>query len=351
MKTFKQIVNEENHINFATPKGVVGIDDVVVRENINTLLARATNGKFVTPYIAVERISKVLAYYHIHLTRKAFYPGEAGMAVWPVNQFGVKLGFDTESEFVKVGSVDKDMSKGHHPEGEESEADFDTDLEEREGEFSIFFEYRQSDCGMYNVFCELVDEEELDEILADVEAEMNDEGEEEEAEEVEDLKEENIQELSTDKYIAAKKEAVRRKKMADENPSKTSDKFSKYYAMVRDRAERRIQSKLKEDTVVDESNHTNKDKKKEALKKLFDTKKVRDARQKMKGDVNRDFDPRDLKKVAEETLDEVSAKTVGKVAGAKALGQWKPKTEKAAKTVEKRHREEWLKSEVGKIKK
>ena len=242
MKSFKQFLNEETMPYASNAKGIIDIENSSVRDGLNSQLAGVTAEKVITPYIALERVSKALANYHIFIPRHSFLEGDSGMLVWPINQFGLKIGQQNDGSFVQDGVVLKDTSKGIESEGEDNKVMSEPNRE-TEKKFSIFFEYRQSDCGMFNVFCEVVSQEELDEILEDLEDEMNDDDEDEE-----ELNEENIQELSTDKYIAAKKEAERRKKMADENPSGTSEKFSKYYGMVKDRADRLIKKKIGEQT-------------------------------------------------------------------------------------------------------
>lgn len=196
MKRFKQYINEETNPTALTKNGVIDVNDSAVRDNINALLSGATSGKFVTPYIALERIGKVLANFHIFLPKYSFMEGDSGMAVFEVNQFGMKMGMTNDGRVVTADDSNK---------------------------YSIFFEYRMSDCGMFNVFCELVDEDELEDLLGEVEDELNDEGDDEEEEE--------------------------------------------------------------DDEELNESNKENKDKKKEWIKKQGG--KLKDARKKIKDNVNR----------------------------------------------------------------
>jgi hypothetical protein len=152
MKTFKQYMNEETMPFAGTDQGFVGIEDPAVRDNLNQLLAGVTHDKFITPYIALERVAKALANYHIFVPKHSFLEGDSGMVTFPINQFGGKVGMQNDGEVVTAPSSN----------------------------FTIFFEYRMGDCGMFDVFCEVVNEEELDELLADVEAELNGETEEDE---------------------------------------------------------------------------------------------------------------------------------------------------------------------------
>ena len=143
-----EYLREETNPFSGTPEGFVGIEDSATRDYLNALLAGITSGRFLTPYIALERVSKVLASYHIFLPKTSFLEGDSGSAIWPVNQFGGKVGMNNDGEVVTAPVSD----------------------------FSVYFEYRMSDMGTYIIFCEVVDQDELEEILDDVEDEMNDEG-------------------------------------------------------------------------------------------------------------------------------------------------------------------------------
>lgn len=155
MKTFKGFMKEETMPYANVKSGVMDISDSAVRDQINQLLAGVTNMKFVTPYIALERVAKTLANFHIFLPNQGFLEGDSGAATWPIHQYGAKIGQNDNGEVVTTPAA----------------------------QFHVFFEYRMSDCGMYMVFCEVVDQDELDEIMDDLEAELNDEGEEEELDE------------------------------------------------------------------------------------------------------------------------------------------------------------------------
>jgi hypothetical protein len=173
MKTFKQYINEET-MPFANVKsGEMNVENSSVRDQINQLLAGVTSGKFVTPYIPLERVAKTLANFHIFIPNQHFLEGESGTMVWPVKQFGNKAGMNDQGQFVVDGQVKKDLTHGPHIEGEGpyEAPEHDSD------EYSIYFEYRQGDCGMFYVFCEVVDSSELEEIMDDLESELNDDEE------------------------------------------------------------------------------------------------------------------------------------------------------------------------------
>ena len=116
----------------------IGLDDV--RDNINTLIAGVTAKPFITPYIAFERVRKTLAYYHIYTPGVMFLSGDHGVKSFPANQFDNISGMNDQGKLV---------SKEDSP-------------------YSIFFEWCRNDDGMFDVFCEIVDEEDLQQLLSDV---------------------------------------------------------------------------------------------------------------------------------------------------------------------------------------
>lgn len=148
MKTFGEYI-KENITPFAqTEKGFVGIDNGPVRDNINMLLSQATLMPFSTPYHALEVVRRILASYHIFIPQTKFLDGDSGHEVFMINQFGDKYGYDSNSNIV---------SKTTSP-------------------YHIYFEYAMTDSGKFDVFSEVVTEDELQEILSDVEDEVNEVG-------------------------------------------------------------------------------------------------------------------------------------------------------------------------------
>lgn len=154
MKSFKQFVKEETMPYAGTKSGVIDIRDSAVRDGLNQQLAGVTAGKFVTPYIAFERVCKALANFHIFPPRTTFLEGDSGAVNFRVDQFGAKFGQTDDGRIVANPEIP----------------------------FHLYFEYRQSDCGMFMIFCEVVDQDELDEIMDDLEAEMNEDDVEDERE-------------------------------------------------------------------------------------------------------------------------------------------------------------------------
>ena len=148
-------MNEETMPFAQTSKGFIGVDDAGVRDNINSLLTGATAKSFLTPYSALEKVSKVLANYHIFLPKYTFAEGNSGVTAFEVNQFGEKMGM-TNQGIVKTVE---------------------------DSPYFIYFEYQMNDLGMFEVFSEIVTEDELSELMDEYNDEEDDEEEAEDDEE------------------------------------------------------------------------------------------------------------------------------------------------------------------------
>lgn len=146
MKKFKEYINEEITPQALTDKNFVGVENSSVRDNINSLLSGVTTKSVVTPYVSLERVRKALAYYHIFLPAHQFMEGNSGNVIFNISQFGEKYGQTNTGEFV---------SKSDSP-------------------YFLYFEYQMNDLGLFDVFAEVVDDDELEEILGDYESEMDD---------------------------------------------------------------------------------------------------------------------------------------------------------------------------------
>lgn len=85
---------EEQYVH--TPDlGRVDISDAGVRVRINNEMKRVLDSYgelFVTPYVGIECIRKILAKYHIFIPGVTFLDGEEGMHLFDVSQFGIKIG-------------------------------------------------------------------------------------------------------------------------------------------------------------------------------------------------------------------------------------------------------------------
>ena len=146
MKKFKDFLSEEMMPFAHTEKGFVGVDNGSVRDNINIHLASVTARSCSTPYHAMEMIRKVLAPFSIFPPQTNFLDGDSGHEVFPIKQFGDKMGMTND------GTV---VVKNYDP-------------------YYVYFEYQMNDTGSFDIFCEIVEESELQEILDDIESEMED---------------------------------------------------------------------------------------------------------------------------------------------------------------------------------
>lgn len=177
MKKFKEYMSEETNPFALTDKGLVNIDDPGVKENLNALIDGATRKSFVTPYIGLEAIRKVLANYHINIPRYTFSEGEHGFTAFEINQFGEKMGMNNDGEVVV---------KNDSP-------------------YYLFFEYEINDNGMFEIYSEIVNEDELDELMSDIEDEMEEDDEEEVSKELDEEKSEEEKPKWTGKYAPRSK--------------------------------------------------------------------------------------------------------------------------------------------------
>lgn len=137
----------ENHELMAD--GKVDIEDPQVLVALNAGLAEATMTSAITPYVAWGRVQKVLATYHIFIPN-SFLEGSDGHEVVPINQFGKRFGQTNDGDFVVRD----------------------------ESDLYLYFEWEMNDSGLFKVFAEVVNGEDLDEILADYDAEVDDINEE-----------------------------------------------------------------------------------------------------------------------------------------------------------------------------
>lgn len=146
MKTFREYINEEMMPFAQTEKGFVGVDNGPVRDNINLILANVTACSYSTPYHALEVVRKALVPFHIGLPATNFLDGDSGHEVFNINQFGEKVGMTNSGDVVT-----KDSSP-----------------------YYLYFEYSMNSRGAFDIFSEIVNSDELEEILADIEDEMSD---------------------------------------------------------------------------------------------------------------------------------------------------------------------------------
>lgn len=126
------------------------ISDEVVRAKINAQLEYITARQFLTPYVGLEAVRKILAYQNLFIPNTVFLDRTSGYDIFDADQFGEKVGMNNDGEVVTAPS----------------------------SPFKIYFEWKINADGEYDVFCSIVTEDELEELLADTE-EDEDEDEEE----------------------------------------------------------------------------------------------------------------------------------------------------------------------------
>jgi len=146
MKKFNEYLKEDFDPAIFNADGGMSINDPTVMDAINSNLEVSTSCKFRTPYNALEEIRKVLAYYKIFLPKSMFLDENHGNDVFEVSQFGEKMGMNNQGEVVTAS----------------------------DSPLFVYFEWSLNEKGMYDAFAALVDQEELDEILADYDAEVSD---------------------------------------------------------------------------------------------------------------------------------------------------------------------------------
>lgn len=100
MKKFREYISEEVVPSALVANGTIDIDNEDVRASINLALAKVTADGAITPYIALNRISKALSYFHIILPKRIYLEGAKGVEVHEIRQFGHKMGMTDQGEFV-----------------------------------------------------------------------------------------------------------------------------------------------------------------------------------------------------------------------------------------------------------
>lgn len=144
MKRFTEYLNEDFDPAVFNADGGISIKDPSVVDAINSNLELSTGCDCRTPYIALEEVKKVLAYYKIFLPKSIFLDQNYGNDVFEVSQFGEKMGMNDQGEVVSAS----------------------------DSPLFVYFEWSLNEKGMYDTFACLCDQEELDEILSDYEAEV-----------------------------------------------------------------------------------------------------------------------------------------------------------------------------------
>lgn len=136
LKKFHEVVNEDYQASIAT--GTVNVNDPTTVVNINSLLLGALKQEFITPYIALEKVRKVLAMFAIHIEGTSdIFNAEEGDKTFAVMQFGKIVDMTPNAQAVEPPDA------------------------------FIYFAWELNDNGAYDIWCQLVDSEELDELLSD----------------------------------------------------------------------------------------------------------------------------------------------------------------------------------------
>lgn len=160
----------------------ISVENEPTRSKINQDLTVATAESFLTPYIALERVASTLAKYHIHIPKFIFTDSLHDYTVFEVNQFGNKVGMTDDGQVVTSTATPG---------------------------LYIYFEYQINDDGTYEVFSEVVTEEELEDLISD--------GDDEDTEEEDvELDEETMDINETSKLTKA---AIRKALTKKSNPS------------------------------------------------------------------------------------------------------------------------------------
>lgn len=161
-----------------------GLDNDLTREALNAAISKTTSHDFITPYIALGAVQRVLAYASIILPQYVFLDKEKGEVVFDINQFGRMDGINMDA----------------------SEADSNSD---GSTQYFVYFAYEMNSEGYYDVFAAICNPSELEEIMGaadDVDDDVGDGDNDEDdqiSEEVEDLSE------------AKKTPAEKRKELSD----------------------------------------------------------------------------------------------------------------------------------------
>lgn len=144
------------------------LDNRATVDMINNALDRETAEPFLTPYMALGVVSKILAYAAIVVPQTQFLSNDSDVVIFDATHFGKIDGYATE--------------------------------EEDQPDYYVYFEYILNDVGTYTVFAQLVDLEDLEELTGEDLDGDDEEGESEEHKEaVLGVTEETIEEISKEK--------------------------------------------------------------------------------------------------------------------------------------------------------
>lgn len=126
MGKFLQYITESDSLIMEFNKETVDLNDPATVIKINSSIAQATEEEFLTPYMAVGRVMSVLSQYSLHLP-KMFLDDESGVEYVELLQFGLEQSNEAKNYF--------------------------------------YFEYVMNENGYFDIFCQIVNQDELDELL------------------------------------------------------------------------------------------------------------------------------------------------------------------------------------------
>lgn len=121
------------------------VENPLTRQTINAQLAKTVGHPFLTPYIALGAVQRILAYASIVIPQYVFLDKEQGEVIFDVNQFG------------RVDGINLDGSKV---------------VDELADKYYVFFAYEMNDEGTFDVIAQLVNSAEL-QALMDVEEDVD----------------------------------------------------------------------------------------------------------------------------------------------------------------------------------
>ena len=101
MKSFQKFISEEVLPTAMVQDGSFDLENEIVRDQINMILAGICSRSHVTPYVTLRKVSKALAYFSIILPKKTFLEGRKGIEVYEMMQFGERMGMTDQGEFVR----------------------------------------------------------------------------------------------------------------------------------------------------------------------------------------------------------------------------------------------------------
>lgn len=90
-------------------RGLIEISKLDVRARINADLTRILALGTITPYVALDRIRRVLAYYHVFIPGVQFLEGLEGEHRFEVTQFGDKLGAADDGRIITHDEINYEL--------------------------------------------------------------------------------------------------------------------------------------------------------------------------------------------------------------------------------------------------